>query len=72
MTKGPQGRPRATFENTDKVFNKIKDQKKSKIKQAMTSDAAYRVEAKNGGSMNHQQLTGWGDVRTDVKKFGKK
>jgi hypothetical protein len=45
---------------------------KEKDKQAMTSNAAYRVEAKNGGSMNHQQLTGWGDVRTDVKKFGKK
>jgi len=45
---------------------------KDKVKQAMTSDEAYRVEAKNGGPMNHEQLTGWGDVRTDVKKFGKK
>ena len=33
-----------------------------------------RIEAKDGGSMssNHEQLTGWGNVRTDVKKFGKK
>jgi len=33
-----------------------------------------RTEAKNGGSMssNHEQLTGWGNVRSDVKNFGKK
>jgi len=49
MTKGPQGRPKATFENPDKVLNKIKDQKKSKMKQAMTSDDAYRVNLRGGG-----------------------
>jgi len=49
MAKGPQGRPKATFENPDKVFNKIKDQKKSKMKQAMTSDDAYRVNLRGGG-----------------------
>jgi len=49
MSKGPQGRPKATFENPDKVFNKIKDQKKSKMKQAMTSDDAYRVNLRGGG-----------------------
>ena len=49
MAKGPQGRPKATFENPDKVLNKIKDQKKSKMKQAMTSDDAYRVNLRGGG-----------------------
>ena len=49
MSKGPQGRPKATFENPDKVLNKIKDQKKSKMKQAMTSDDAYRVNLRGGG-----------------------
>jgi len=49
MAKGPQGKPKATFQNTDKVFNKIKDQKKSKMKQAMTSDDAYRVNLRGGG-----------------------
>jgi len=33
---------------------------------------ANRITAANGGSMNHEQLTGWGNVRPDVKKFGKK
>ena len=49
MAKGPQGRPKATFENPDEVFNKIKDQKTSKMKQAMTSDDAYRVNLRGGG-----------------------
>ncbi|MEL0176675.1 MAG: hypothetical protein VW810_00060 [Pelagibacteraceae bacterium] len=31
-----------------------------------------RVMKSNGGSMNHEQISGWGDVRSDVKKFGKK
>jgi len=39
---------------------------------AIAKSMSGRTEAKNGGSMNHQQLTGWGDVRTDVKNFGKK
>ena len=26
---------------------------------------------KDGGVVNHAQITGWGKVRSDVKKFGK-
>jgi hypothetical protein len=33
---------------------------------------ANRITAANGGSMNHEQLTGFGAVRADVKSFGKK
>ena len=41
---------------------------------AIAKSMSGRTEAKNGGSMssNHEQLTAWGDVRTDVKNFGKK
>jgi len=33
---------------------------------------ANRITAAHGGPMNHEQLTGWGNVRPEVKKFGKK
>ena len=46
-------------------------QKKPKLAEKFGYDA-NRITAANGGSMNHEQLTGWGDVRTDVKNFGKK
>ena len=41
---------------------------------AIAKAMSGRMEAKNGGSMssNHEQLTGWGNVRPEVKKFGKK
>jgi len=39
---------------------------------AIAKAMSGRTEAKNGGSMNHEQLTGFGAVRADVKSFGKK
>jgi len=43
-------------------------------KKETTINEVKRENVKNGGSMssNHEQLTGWGNVRSDVKKFGKK
>ena len=37
--------------------------KKNKVKQSMTSDEAYRVEAKDGGPMKCVQIKGWGKAR---------
>jgi len=37
--------------------------KKDKVKQSMTSDEAYRVEAKDGGPMKCAQIKGWGKAR---------
>jgi len=36
---------------------------KEKVKQSMTSDEAYRVEAKDGGPMKCAQIKGWGKAR---------
>ena len=35
-------------------------------------EVAARMGYEYGGSTNHEQLTGFGAVRSDVKSFGKK
>jgi len=39
---------------------------------AISKAMSGRANAKDGGVMNHAQLTGFGSVRPEIKKFGKK
>ena len=52
MSKGPHGRG----DVKDEIF-------KPYAKKVMTSNKAYRVEAKDGGPMKCAQIKGWGKAR---------
>lgn len=55
------------------MVKKIPEGKKGAGLRALKKKApqiAKRMGYKHGG-MNHEQISGWGDVRPEVKKFGK-